>query len=119
MAIYEICDGFGDYGWNSKVTGFICKHWVDQEEWDRLEDPVPMDVLPELGTRASGNPCVVYAIGVGEPEIKVSTCAMWKDIKEGVFSYVAWLEDDVIKVRMILRDFFYVEVSFYNEDVCY
>lgn len=118
LAIYDICDGFGDSGWSSEVTGFICKHWIDQDEWTRLEEPIPLNVFPELGTRASGNPFVVYAIGVGGPEIKVSTCAKWTDLKEGAFSYVAWLEDDVIKVRMILRDFFYIEVSFYNEYVC-
>lgn len=116
LAIYEICDGFGDCGWDSEVTEFICKHWVNQEEWAGLKDMIPINVLPEIGSRASGN-SFAYAIDIKGPEIKISTCTMWKELKEGVFSYVVWLEDDVIKARMILRDFFYVEVSFYNQGV--
>lgn len=48
----------------------------------------------------------------------IAACVvMWTELKENVFSYVTWMQDDVIRVRMILRDFYYVEVDFYREDL--
>ena len=113
LAIYEISEGFGDYGWLPKVTNYICKYWVPQNEWKALSRPIAIDVFPELGTRASDG---IFILQIGS-EITDACSVMWKELKEDVFSYVVWMQDDVIKVRMILRDCFYVEVAFYREDL--
>lgn len=117
LAIYEMSDCFGDYGWSSEITGFICKHWIDHDKWDRLDNPINIDVFPELGTRASDGFFILPILEIDGEVSLGSLSTMWTVLKEDVFSYVTWLEDDIIKVRMILRDFFYVEVNFYNEGV--
>lgn len=117
LAIYEMSECFGDFGWSSEITDFICKHWVTPDEWDHLDDPIPIDVFPELGTRASGGFFIAPLLIVDGVVSTESLSTMWTELKEDVFNYVVWLEDDIIKVRMILRDFFYVEVDFYNEGV--
>lgn len=115
LSIYELSDCFGDYGWNSKVTDFVCKHWLSQMDWEKLKTPIVLDIVPELGTRASSE---VYLIQVKAENVDAYVYAIvWINLKENVFSYIAWMQGDVIKVRMILRDFFYVEVAFFREDI--
>ena len=46
-----------------------------------------------------------------------SVSKMWTELKEDVFNYMVWLKDDIIKFRMIIRDFFYIEINFDNEGV--
>lgn len=113
LAIYELSDCFGDYGWIPKVSKFICKHWVSQKEWASLDEPIVLDVFPELGTRASNELFIIQM----EANAIAACVVMWTELKENVFSYVTWMQDDVIRVRMILRDFYYVEVDFYREDL--
>lgn len=74
---------------------------------------VVIDVFPELGTRASdGNFILQIESGVTD-----SCSVMWTELKKDVFSYIVWMQDDIIKVRMILRDCFFVEGNFYREDL--
>ncbi len=112
LAIYEMAECFGDYDWMPKMTDYICKHWITQKEWENLKQPVTIDAFPELGTRASDG---FFIFQIDSDSID-SCSVMWTELKEDVFSYVTWMQDGFIKVRMIIRDFFYVEVSFYNED---
>lgn len=112
LAIYEMAECVGDYDWAPKMTDYICKHWVTQKEWGNLKQPIAVDIFPELGTRASDR---FFVFQIDSDSID-SCSVMWTELKEDVFSYVTWMQDGVIKVRMIIRDFFYVEVSFYNED---
>lgn len=113
LAIYEMSDCFGDCGWIPKVSNFVCKHWVSQKEWKNLDAPIVLDVFPELGTRASNELFIIQM-----ESNTIDACGvMWTELKENVFSYVTWMQDEVIRVRMILRDFFYVEVVFFREDL--
>jgi hypothetical protein len=113
LAIYEMSEGFGDYGWIPQVTNYVCKYWVTKNEWKSLSMPVVVDVFPELGTRASDG---IFIVQIGSDAIEVCS-VMWTELKEDVFSYIVWMQDDIIKVRMILRDCFYVEVAFYRGDL--
>lgn len=117
LAIYEMSECFGDCGWSAEVEDFICKHWVTSDIWNRLDDPITIDVFPELGTRASDGFFIAPILSMDGVASIGSFSMMWTELKENVFNYVVWLEDDIIKVRMILRDFFYIEVDFYNEGV--
>ena len=113
LAIYEMSEGFGDYGWIPKVKNYTCKYWVTENEWKNLSESVVIDVFPELGTRASdGNFFLQIESGVTD-----SCSVMWTELNEDVLSDIVWMQDAIIKVRMILRDCFFVEVNFYRDDL--
>ena len=114
LAIYEMSDCFGEDGWVPEVTDYIFRHWVDENEWNDLKLPISINILPELGSRASNNFLLIQSIGGDEAEILESINVMWIEIKEKVFEYITWIQDDIIRVRMILRDFFFIEVDFYR-----
>lgn len=113
LAIYEMSEGFGDYGWIPKVKNYTCKYWVTENEWKNLSESVVIDVFPELGTRASDGKFFLQI----ESGVTDSCSVMWTELKKDVFSYIVWMHDAIIKVRMILRDCFFVEVNFYRDDL--
>ena len=112
LAIYEMSDCFGDEGWVPEVTDYICRHWLTEDEWNDLQLPISIEVLPELGSRASGNFFIMQSLSGDGPVILEPINMMWIELKRNVFKYVTWIQDDTIKVRMILRNFFFIEVNF-------
>lgn len=114
LAIYEMSDCFGDDGWLPEVTDYICRHWIAEDEWDGLQLPISIDVLPELGSRASDNFFIIQSLSGDGHTILEPIDVMWTELKENVFKYVTWIQDDIIRVRMILRDFFFIEVDFFR-----
>lgn len=114
LAIYEMSDCFGDDGWLPEVTDYICRHWIAENEWYGLQLPISIDVLPELGSRASDNFFIIQSLSGDGHTILEPIDVMWTELKENVFKYVTWIQDDIIRVRMILRDFFFIEVKFFR-----
>ncbi len=107
-------DCFGDDGWLPEVTDYICRHWIAEDEWDGLQLPISIDVLPELGSRASDNFFIIQSLSGDGHTILEPIDVMWTELKENVFKYVTWIQDDIIRVRIILRDFFFIEVDFFR-----
>ena len=94
------------------------RQMFDKKVWDGIGcfEDITNDILPELGSRAYDNIYVVESRriqGGGTKEFKNEFRFMkWSSLQEGNYKYIAFLRDDKIIVKMLYRDFFYVEVVF-------
>lgn len=119
-AAYEISEGYYSDDWQGepKCISYALKPMLSDSEWLGLEyaEVIDEDVLPELGSREFRNIYVVQMpiqnFETGEMSL-LSTCLLdWTDVQDDFYKYQVFFRENRIHVKIILKDFLYVEVVF-------
>lgn len=112
-AIYQLSDGFKDMIEDKPTIDFLLKSQVSQDQWNELQHPVIIDVIPELGSRESDSVFVI-AKRSADTSVSLPICLVdWTDVQQNVYKYISYLSGDRIVVKMILRNVLYVQVGIY------
>lgn len=126
-AAYEISEGYYTDNWDGTplYVSYTIRPFLSEEEWGNLEyaELINDDFLPELGSRVFRN---IYVIQIhlmsssksqGKENKMINACFMdWTEVQDGFYKYIAFMRDDKIIVRIIIKEFLYVEVVFQKED---
>lgn len=110
-AIYQLSDGFGDMIEDEPTIDFLLKSQVAQEQWDALQHPVFIDVIPELGSRESDSVFVIEKRSGDTSDFSPKCLVDWTNVQQNVYKYISYLSGDRIVVKMILRNILYVQVG--------
>ncbi len=79
--------------------------------WNELNKPQVINIVPELGSRESDQ--IFIDEGFSEGSDFAPICFVdWTDVQSGVYRYLAYVDDDELSVKMIIRNILYVKVSF-------
>lgn len=114
-ATYELSEdlSFG-HGWKASLVQYLVKSMVDKESWNLLQKPVEVrtEPLPEIGSRQYTDIMIIDECS-STSSFQNHAFLMWQDIKEGIYSYIAYNTDyEGIVVKLIIGDIFFARISF-------
>lgn len=114
-ATYELSEdlSFGS-GWTVSAVQYLTKSMVDKEDWNLLQKPVEVseESFPEIGSRQYTDIMIVEGYR-SVPNVQNHIFLIWQDIKEGVYSYIAYSTGfKEIVVKIVIGDVFFAQISF-------
>ena len=103
-------------------VSYVIRPMLDEDEWNQIGccEDITNDVLPEVGSRAYGNIYIVETCKLQNDGTKRfeqnARYIEWTSLQEDNYKYVAFLRENNIIVRMLYRNFLFVEVVFQGEE---
>lgn len=124
-AVYELSESYHSIKWNGTpiYIKYTVKSTDSEKEWNNLEYAETMNakILPEIGSRVFRNLLVLQTPLISDEKDKYANLNLvimnWTDIQDGVYRYIAYLDDDKLVVKMVILDYLYGEVVFQKHNL--
>lgn len=117
-ATYELTEGYYSDDWNGKPdsVSYTFRSFLSKQDWDDLEyaEVFNKNPLPEVGSRIFRN---IYVIETpsknNQKEISSRFLVLdWTNVQDKSYKYIAFIKDQRLYVRIIIKEFIFIEVIF-------
>ena len=109
-AAYQLSEFFGDTVDDYIEISFVLRNEVSKNQWEMLQKPQKTDVIPELGSRGSGEIIIIRDTTNQKSNHDSFAIADWIDVQTGIYKYLSFVDDEHIVVNMVFRDILFVKV---------